>query len=585
MRVLEVHVRAAPVLEWMREWLLRPPINDPLDRRHALTIQLLLLFIAVAIPVSWTIRLIGGDAPRLSMVTSLSMAAWAALCLLVLRGGRFRLAVGLFLGAFHLLLLIGYAGDGLQSKLSSQVLHSIGLLLAALLVGRRVLWLSLLTLALAITLGIWADLRAGRTEIWVVVPRVVFSFLVIALVLDRFATASRDMLLRERRRAEELAQTHLQLSHEMHRRERLQLALGAAERAQNAELLTAGLAHELNNVLAQIYARLDVAQQTLAPDGDVTLGALRDTIDQTSGRIASILRLVRRDDEPPERLRPHSVLQTLQPRLRAVLAASAELQLELAEVGELEVVATDLAQIVLTLFNNAATAVGQGGCVRVQLLDQPLEQRGGCLIKVSDNGPGMDASTLAQIGQTLFASPQQVGERSQSGLGLVTCRALAERYGGRLRLSSQPGSGTVASVWLPYAQASTEDSEQIEVDHERVLLVDDDQDVCALLSLVLGKAGFQVDVAESVAAAREAQRGYGKRQPLLVMDRNLPDGDGVSLLEEFATHSRGLLAVFSSVQTLREHERERLGQIKLVELAKPYAPDRMVAALRELSAA
>lgn len=573
------------MLKWMHEWLLRPEIDDPLDRRHALTIQLLLLFISIVIPVSWTLRLLGGDAPRLSMMTSLLMAGWSLLCLLVLRRGRFRQSVAMFLGAFHLLLLIGYAGDGLQSKLASQILHSIGLLLAALLVGRRTLWICLLIIGLAITLGVWADLRAGREQIWVAVPRVVFSFLVIAVVLDRFATASREMLQRERRRAEELAQTHQQLECEMHRRERLQLALGEAERAQNAELITAGLAHELNNVLAQVYARLDGVQQSLGPSAHPQLDDLRGTIDQASSRIARILELVRRDEEPRQRLQPELLLRELEPRLRAGLSPSVQLQLELGEVGQLEIVATDLAQMVLALFNNAAAAIGSAGRIVIRIESEPMEQRQGCLISVSDDGCGMAPDRLAAVGQTLFTSPQNTATATSSGLGLVTCRALAERYGGKLRLRSTPGIGTSAQVWLPYAYDSSSAAVEVEVDANAVLLVDDDRDVCNLLALVLGKAGFRVDVADSVAAARQAQRSYGRRPPLLVMDRNLPDGDGVSLLEEFGAHSRGLLAVFSSVQTLREHERERLSQIRLVELAKPYAPDRMVAALKELRAA
>jgi signal transduction histidine kinase/ActR/RegA family two-component response regulator len=549
-----------------------------------MTIQILLLVLAILIPLSWAVRWFGGDAPVVSMVVSLSMAVWALFCLVVLRRGQFRLAIGLFLGAFHLLLVISYAGDGLQAKLSSQVLHSIGLLLAALLIGRRVLWLAVLTLGVAIALGTFTDLRAGRSEVWVLVPRVVLSFLVIALVLDRFATASREMLQRETLRAAELAETHRQLSHEMHQRERLQLALGAAERAQSAELLAAGLTHELNNVLAQAYAQLDASEQVV-PDGRQVLQPLRLTIDQTSTRIARILRLVRRDEAPRERFCPDVMLRSLEPRLRAVLEPGVSLQLQLEAVGELDMVTTDLAQIVLTLFNNAAAAVDSSGSVTVRLSEHSRAGRRGCLITVSDDGIGMDAQKLAAVGQVLFSSlPQQ--DENATGLGLMTCRALAERYGGRLHLQSTLGAGTQAEVWLPgphsISSPVSETEQSVEVDYSKVLLVDDDQDVCALLSLVLGKAGFQVDIAETAQTARQAHRNYGARQPMLVMDRNLPDGDGVSLLEEFASQSRGLVAVFSSVQALRAHERDRLAHVKMVELAKPYAPDRMVAALREL---
>lgn len=563
------------------QWLQHSAIEDPLDRRHAVGVQLLLLLLVIGIPLSWLLRWFSGEAPLVNMLASLSLACWAGGCLWLLRRGRFRVAVCLFLAAFHLLLWIGYAAAGLQAQYSSQVPHALGVLLAALLLGRRMLWWSLLAVLVAVALGVWRDLAEQRASVLAQVPRVLLGFLLVGVLLDRFAVVSREWLHRERRRAEELAATHAQLAHEMNERERLQHTVEQAELDQRTELLTAGLAHELNTVLAQCYAKLGHALEALP--GQPQLLALRDSMDQAAGRIERVLALGRRKDSAPIQVMPQAVLTRLEPGLRACLPPRARLRLDLDPVPALAVAETDLAQVVRALVHNAAHALMPDGQVQIRLTVGPHQGRLGIVLVVTDDGLGMDAAQLRAVGKALF-SPEAVAQPGNAGLGLVQTRMLVERYGGHLDVDSVPGAGTTVRVWWPGPSTQTDAPVNVQVDCSRVLLVDDDQDVCGLMSLVLTRAGFSVDVAETVEAARVARQRYGNRVPLVVMDRNLPDGDGVSLLEEFARCASGLHAVFSSVQALRDHERHRLAPINLVELNKPYAPERMVDALRELCA-
>ncbi|MBW8785936.1 MAG: ATP-binding protein, partial [Novosphingobium sp.] len=70
-------------------------------------------------------------------------------------------------------------------------------------------------------------------------------------------------------------------------------------------------------------------------------------------------------------------------------------------------------------------------------------------IVISDNGPGMDAATLARaFGGTKVSADGKAIERRQ-GLGLPLARQLIEAHGGTLELLSEPGQGTAAIVELP----------------------------------------------------------------------------------------------------------------------------------------
>ena len=117
------------------------------------------------------------------------------------------------------------------------------------------------------------------------------------------------------------------------------------------------------------------------------------------------------------------------------------------EYGDTPPVACDLAQvnqIVLNLLKNAADAVpARGGEIRIRTsMPGPAEVR----VDVVDNGCGIPADALARIWEPFFTT--KGGERG-TGLGLSTCRKIAEAHGGRLTVDTAVGRGTTFSLLLP----------------------------------------------------------------------------------------------------------------------------------------
>ncbi len=112
--------------------------------------------------------------------------------------------------------------------------------------------------------------------------------------------------------------------------------------------------------------------------------------------------------------------------------------------GQVEVDRHRVGQILTNLVANALDAVDRGGCVTVEAACE----RDGLRMHVSDDGPGMDAATLARV-QEAFVTTKANG----TGLGLPLARILTEAHGGTLSLESTPGRGTRATVWLPRREA------------------------------------------------------------------------------------------------------------------------------------
>jgi len=105
-----------------------------------------------------------------------------------------------------------------------------------------------------------------------------------------------------------------------------------------------------------------------------------------------------------------------------------------------------LARVLRGLVKNALQASPPEAPVRLR-----AERVGDRLrVAVEDRGAGMSAETLARVGEPFFTT-KAPGEGM--GLGLFLTRALLEQLGGALELSSQPGTGTTASLVLPAAEA------------------------------------------------------------------------------------------------------------------------------------
>ena len=90
-------------------------------------------------------------------------------------------------------------------------------------------------------------------------------------------------------------------------------------------------------------------------------------------------------------------------------------------------------------------------------VDLRAELRGGGIaLTVADNGPGIAPEHVAFVFDRFYkADSARSGDSGGSGLGLSIVRAIVERHGGSVSVSSEPGADTVFTIWLPPPNLST----------------------------------------------------------------------------------------------------------------------------------
>ena len=108
-------------------------------------------------------------------------------------------------------------------------------------------------------------------------------------------------------------------------------------------------------------------------------------------------------------------------------------------------------QVLLNLCHNSLDAMAAGGELRISAGEAARAGHAGRFIEISDTGSGIAMKDLTQVFQPFFTT----GKHHGTGLGLAICRNIAEAHGGDIALSSEPGHGTTARLWLPMSPHQT----------------------------------------------------------------------------------------------------------------------------------
>jgi PAS domain S-box-containing protein len=272
-------------------------------------------------------------------------------------------------------------------------------------------------------------------------------------------------------------------------RQRMRAMLTQSEKLASIGLLSAGVAHEINNPLAyvgnnlavlerdlagvlQIMAQYDAARSVLepaAPEVFARIDALceeidweyvRDNLDRMLARtregvqrvanIVSNLRgLARTSGSKMETVRIADLYESALEMIRGRMRRH-NIEVEVKndpDMPRLTCVASQISQVILNLLINAVQAIEATGNVEGGVIRFETSRVGeSVLIAIGDNGCGIDPAALPQLFDPFFTT-KSVGEGT--GLGLSISHGIVTGHGGRIEVESQPGGWTWFRVYLP----------------------------------------------------------------------------------------------------------------------------------------
>ncbi len=358
------------------------------------------------------------------------------------------------------------------------------------------------------------------------------------------------------------------------------------------------LSHELRNPLSPVIAMVAELEAHLADSAEVrqALDVIRRNVELEARLIDDLLDITRiAKGKLKLSLEPVSVHNVLQ---RALEICHEEISQKALKI-ELNLNAHDhfvqgdparLQQVFWNLIKNSVKFTDEGGRISLATSNP---QPGQIEIDVSDSGIGIEPDKVSKI-FTAFEQGQSSITRKFGGLGLglAISKAMVLAHGGIISASSPgPNSGATFSVRLgTIAEPAAKDGGSPPNGAQpvsrpmpaarppRLLVVDDHEDTCTGLKMILERRGYDITVAYTADQATEKARQ--ENFDLLISDIGLPDRSGYELMKEM--RGRGVPGIALSGFGM-EHDVNRARAAGFSEhLTKPINFERLEEVIRQL---
>ena len=282
--------------------------------------------------------------------------------------------------------------------------------------------------------------------------------------------------------------------------ERSQSSLVKTERLRALGEMAAGVAHDFNNLLSVILGRTELMlRRGREPDSSRDLEAVRRAAQDGADTVRRIQEFTRtRRTRAFERVDlaevAREVIELTRPRWE-LEAQARGVTYEFGVDGTVPPVAgrpEELREVLTNLITNAVDAMPAGGACRVRL--EPIGDS--AVMAVTDTGIGMAEDMRRRVFEPFFTSKGPRG----TGLGLAVAWGIVTRHGGTIEVESAPGQGTTFRVRLPIPVALPDTLVGLPVTlaprPARLLLIEDEMEVQAVLAELLREAGYGVAVAK-----------------------------------------------------------------------------------------
>jgi len=236
-------------------------------------------------------------------------------------------------------------------------------------------------------------------------------------------------------------------------RSQLEVQLSHSERLASVGILSAGVAHEINNPLASILAGVETLGRWLGRarfepedvrEARETVEMLEREVDRCRETTQKLTLLGRSYDTAPGWVDLNRAVRDTLALLGYELRKRGIDVVEALEPGLPQIWAREAAVrgICMNLMMNAVQAMSEGG--RLTLTSR--RDRDNALLAIEDSGPGIAPEHLERIWDPFFTT-KPVGQGT--GLGLSITHRIVTRHGGRIRVASEPGRGARFEVELP----------------------------------------------------------------------------------------------------------------------------------------
>ncbi len=387
--------------------------------------------------------------------------------------------------------------------------------------------------------------------------------------------------------------------HDMTERLRLEEQLYRAQRLESVGRLAGGIAHDFNNFLTAVKGYIDLALTELpkdSPAGEDLVEAGRSA-ERAAGLTRQLLIFSRRESMNLKPLDLNITVKEMLKMLDQIIGERYQIVTVLDDsLGRINADAGHIEQVIMNLVVNARDAMeATGGRIYIStentvIGEEYAESKDAApgnyvVLTVRDTGYGMDEEARLHIFEPFFS--KKPGMES-TGLGLSLVYGITKQHGGWIDVESAPDKGATFRIFFPEVSSKTSvpaGGEEITGDlrgnGERLLIVEDEEQVRKFIVTLLERNGYEVTEA---ATAEEALERFNKEKghfDLVCSDVVLPGEDGVWLAERLSGQNPEIPILLASGYN-HPAEQRAISEDGLNFISKPYSRNDLLARIKEL---
>ena len=381
-------------------------------------------------------------------------------------------------------------------------------------------------------------------------------------------------------------------------RRRLEEEQQRADKLDSLGVVAGGIAHDFNNLLTAILGNLSLA--LIHPALDETVAERLTIAKKASSRAQDLSRQLLTFAKGGAPIKQTTTLPSLVRNTLSLSLLSTPVHCESQlpdDLWPVEIDAGQISQVISNLAINAHQAMPAGGTLTItaENLELPCDShtlglRAGRWIRLSmqDQGIGIPEEYFKKIFDPYFTTKPK-----GTGLGLATAYSIIRSHSGVIHVESRPGEGSTFTICLPASEKEIVplpvQPPQPVTDSPRILVLDDEEAICMLVTCTLEPLGYQVtevlDGASAITAYETALR-EGRPYALVISDLTMPDGlsgaQTIARLREIHPEVRAIVSSgYANDPVLSRFEDYGFTGM----IAKPYEIDALARKVAEVIAA
>jgi len=330
-------------------------------------------------------------------------------------------------------------------------------------------------------------------------------------------------------------------------KKKLESQLYRAQRIESIGTLAGGMAHDLNNILTPILLSVEIIKEKLPGiENRDLIEMLEKNIKRGADLVQKVLSFARGVEGERRPIQLTRIINDLTKTIGETFPRSINISKKInPDLWQISGDATQCHQVLMNLCVNARDAMPRGGTLTISaenfIVDESFARMSigstvgpHVVISVIDTGIGMPSEVIDRIFEPFFTT-KKLGEGT--GLGLSTALAIVKSHGGFIHVYSEVDKGSVFKVYFPAIstagsiEVEGQANEMLQGNGELILIVDDEEMIRKMVSIMLEENGYRSIVASDGSEAVTLFARHKNEVNLAIVDLMMPVMDGKACIK------------------------------------------------------